>query len=194
MRLEKERIRVRARYLRNKESILARGKIYREENHDKRRDAVRKSDLKHRSKIRANQRARYSANPEKAKAYQKSILPRIRAQRAIRRERDVNYRIKLNLSSRLHAAVKRVKSNKCDKTRAMVGCDLSLLKLHLQAQFKPGMTWENYGDWHIDHIIPCAEFDLREPFQQLRCFHYSNLQPLWAVENLSKGRKLATIK
>ena len=61
--------------------------------------------------------------------------------------------------------------------------------MHLEAQFKPGMTWDNYGlkGWHVDHIRPCASFDLRDPEQQRRCFHYTNLQPLWAEENLKKG-------
>jgi hypothetical protein len=52
------------------------------------------------------------------------------------------------------------------------------------------MTKENYGKWHTDHIIPCAAFDLSDPKQQTKCFHYSNIQPLWAEENLRKGAKL----
>jgi hypothetical protein len=52
------------------------------------------------------------------------------------------------------------------------------------------MTFDNFGKWHIDHIIPCASFDLTKPEQQRQCFHYTNLQPLWAFENLSKGSKI----
>ena len=52
------------------------------------------------------------------------------------------------------------------------------------------MTKENHGFWHIDHIIPCASFNLKDPKQQTKCFHYTNLQPLWAKENLSKGAKI----
>jgi hypothetical protein len=60
---------------------------------------------------------------------------------------------------------------------------------HLEAQFRDGMSWDNYGryGWHIDHIIPCSSFDLTDTDQQRKCFHYTNLQPLWAHENLSKG-------
>jgi hypothetical protein len=55
-------------------------------------------------------------------------------------------------------------------------------------RFRPGMTWENYGPvWHVDHIKPCAKFDLTDPDQQRACFHFSNLQPLFADENLRKG-------
>jgi hypothetical protein len=60
---------------------------------------------------------------------------------------------------------------------------------HLESTFKPGMTKENHGLWHIDHIRPCASFDLTKPEEQLKCFHYTNLQALWADENFSKGAK-----
>lgn len=62
--------------------------------------------------------------------------------------------------------------------------------VHLESQFEPGMTWENRRKWHIDHIIPCAAFDLTDTEQQRACFHYTNLRPLWASENISKGTKI----
>jgi len=52
------------------------------------------------------------------------------------------------------------------------------------------MSFSNYGKWHIDHIIPCARFDLRKPNEQKKCFNYKNLQPLWAFDNLSKNDKI----
>jgi hypothetical protein len=63
------------------------------------------------------------------------------------------------------------------------------LRQHLEAQFTDGMSWDNYGrdGWHIDHIRPCASFDLTDPEQQRQCFHYTNLQPLWAADNIRKG-------
>jgi hypothetical protein len=61
------------------------------------------------------------------------------------------------------------------------------LRAHLEHQFKDGMTWDNHGEWHIDHIKPCVQFDLTDPEQQKECFHYTNMQPLWAFENQSKG-------
>ena len=69
----------------------------------------------------------------------------------------------------------------------MTGCTPAFLCSHLEAQFKPQMTWANYGEWHIDHIAPCKSFDLSNQEQVNACFHYSNLQPLWAAENIAKG-------
>jgi hypothetical protein len=62
-----------------------------------------------------------------------------------------------------------------------------MLRAHLEAQFVPGMTWANHGAWHVDHIRPCASFNLEDPAEQRVCFHFSNLQPLWAQDNLAKG-------
>jgi hypothetical protein len=80
-------------------------------------------------------------------------------------------------------------------TLELLGCTIQELKIHLESQFEEGMSWENYSKagWHVDHIRPCASFDLTDPTQQKQCFHYSNLQPLWAKDNLSKGSKWKTI-
>ena len=79
-----------------------------------------------------------------------------------------------------------VKSN---HTLEMIGCSAIELKDYIESKFQDGMSWENYGreGWHVDHIRPCASFDLSDPKQQEECFHYKNLQPLWAKDNLSKG-------
>ena len=69
----------------------------------------------------------------------------------------------------------------------LVGCNAETLSTHLEAQFSTGMNWANQGQWHIDHRRPCASFDLSIPEEQRMCFHYTNLQPLWGPENLSKS-------
>ena len=68
--------------------------------------------------------------------------------------------------------------------------DIKQLKQHLKKQFKKGMSWDNYGKWHIDHIKPCASFNLDDTEEQRRCFNFSNLQPLWVKDNLQKGSKI----
>lgn len=69
----------------------------------------------------------------------------------------------------------------------LVGCSAEFLKQHLERQFQPGMTFENYGKWHVDHIRPCASFDLQDPKQAAECFNWRNLQPLWAADNIRKS-------
>jgi hypothetical protein len=105
---------------------------------------------------------------------------------------DLQHVLKERLRSRLRSAIKVGGAYPIDSARKLCGCTIPELMLHLQSQFKEGMHWNNYGKWHIDHIRPCASFDLTDPEQQRQCFHYTNLQPLWAQENLSKGAKLIT--
>jgi hypothetical protein len=71
------------------------------------------------------------------------------------------------------------------------GCTVAELRQHLEQQFEPGMSWDNHTihGWHVDHIVPCAKFDLTLLSEQKKCFHYTNLRPLWATENWSKGAK-----
>ena len=96
----------------------------------------------------------------------------------------VEGKIKDNLRSRLWGALKQNKKSK--KTMELLGCSITFLRSYLEAQFTEGMTWSNI---HIDHIRPCASFDLTDPEQQRECFHYSNLQPLFAIDNMKKGAK-----
>ena len=95
-------------------------------------------------------------------------------------------KLKASLRSRLYAFVKG-KNKK--SSFEYVGCSIDELKKHLSSQFTEGMSWENYGEWHIDHIRPCASFDLSKDEERYECFNYSNLQPLWAKDNLKKGAK-----
>ena len=104
-----------------------------------------------------------------------------------RYNQDSHYKLTKNLRSRFWHALK--KATKSISIIELTGCSLEELKAHLESQFTEGMSWENHGEWHIDHIRPCASFDLTDPEQQKLCFHYSNLQPLWAVDNLKKSDK-----
>jgi len=85
-------------------------------------------------------------------------------------------------------SMKRRGANKDGLTFQLIGCTSAKLAAHIEKQFKPGMTWDNYGKhgWSIDHRKPCAKFDLSKPEEQAKCFHYTNLQPMWARENSSK--------
>jgi len=103
-----------------------------------------------------------------------------------RRRNDINYRLKQNLRKRIWDVLKN--NIKSEATMKLIGCSIDQLKQHLELKFKKGMKWLNYGKqgWEIDHIKPCSSFDLSKPEEQKICFHYTNLQPLWAEENSSK--------
>lgn len=78
------------------------------------------------------------------------------------------------------------------RTIELLGCSIPDFRIYLESKFETGMSWENYGrtGWHIDHIMPCAIFDLSKPEHQKLCFHFSNMQPMWARENLIKGKNV----
>lgn len=104
------------------------------------------------------------------------------------KEPTINSRLYQRLGGRIYAALSG-RASKSFRTAELTGCSIENLKLWLAQKFQPGMTWENFGEWHIDHIRPCSSFDLTCPQQQRHCFHYTNLQPLWARDNLRKGAK-----
>lgn len=105
---------------------------------------------------------------------------------ALRNKSDPIYKLKNTLRSRIRDVLRGMV--KASKTKDLLGCSMEELKVHLEKQFKPGMTWKNHGKWHIDHIKPCDSFNLSDPIEQRKCFNYLNLQPLWAKENLQKGK------
>jgi hypothetical protein len=118
-----------------------------------------------------------SSNKELIKEYQNNKY-----------KNDITRRISTNIRSRLNKALK--KSFKKYSTIKNLGCSAEYLKTYLESKFKKDMSWGNYGQWHIDHIIPLSSFNLLEEQQFKIACHYTNLQPLWAKENLSKGNKI----
>ena len=96
------------------------------------------------------------------------------------------------LRSRVLECLKKTNTVKTTRFNNLLGCSIEHAIKHIESLFKPGMSWDNHGlhGWHIDHILPCSRFDLTDVEQQKKCFHYTNLQPLWAKENLSKWCKL----
>jgi hypothetical protein len=111
-----------------------------------------------------------------------------KAARRERRKTDLMYALTEKIRIRIFAAIKSGGYRKNSKTEQILGCDYETAKLHLESKFSDGMTWENQGKWHIDHIIPLASAQTEDRLLEL-C-HYTNLQPLWAKDNLSKGDKL----
>ena len=130
-------------------------------------------------KVKKNDKAKNSQ-------YYQDHKEEIRESRKIRRHSNINERIANSLRARMRIALK---SNKTDKTLNILGCSIDFLKIHLEVLFQSGMTWDNYGEWHIDHIKPLSKFDLTDSNQVLIACNYNNLQPLWAIDNLRKGAK-----
>ena len=131
-----------------------------------------------------------AAKPERARASLKRWLVKNPDYRRERYHTDDNTRVRDNLRARLHQALRR-SGQGASFIGAVVGCSKPDLIAHLEAQFLPGMSWANYGrkGWELDHIEPCFRFDLTDHDQLLRCFHYSNLRPLWRSDNQRRPRK-----
>lgn len=110
--------------------------------------------------------------------------------RSSREKYDINYKMRNRLRSLVAHAIKRRGGYKSLKSIELLGCSTERAVEHLEKQFADGMTWDNYGDWQIDHVKPCAAFDMTDPKQQKLCCHYTNLQPLWAEDNRKKGSRL----
>ena len=95
----------------------------------------------------------------------------------------IQHKLKSNIGRRIREILGQQKSERCQD---YVGCSLKELKQHIESTFVYGMTWENYGQWHIDHKIPCAAFDMSDNEEIKACFYYKNLQALWARDNIIK--------
>lgn len=105
-----------------------------------------------------------------------------------KRKENIGFRLACSLRKRLYSTIKVQNGHKNVKSLILIGCTSDELKNYLESKFLPTMTWDNYGTyWHIDHIIPCNSFDLLIEEEQKKCFHYTNLQPLFAVTQVIDG-------
>ena len=133
-------------------------------------------------------RAYYQKNKESRQKWQEKYRKDNPDKIAAYRQRPY-MKVRLAQAKRIQVALRRVGLKKSDRTVKYLGCTGRELVAHLESQFSPGMSWDNYGikGWHIDHIRPCASFDFTDEKQLHDCFHYTNLQPLWAKDNITKG-------
>lgn len=117
----------------------------------------------------------------------KKDVKKIRDRARQRYHKNYGYKISRLLRSRIRSALKGISKSK--KTMELIGCNIDFFIKYIESKFEDGMSWDNYGyyGWHVDHIIPCASFDLSDEEQQKECFHYTNLQPMWGEENIRKS-------
>lgn len=132
---------------------------------------------------------RRQAEREKGYRTRRDAKDRKNARENRRRWGSVAVRLASNIRSRLKNAIRR--EWKTGSTLDLLGCSIEQLRVHLESQFRPGMTWANWArdGWHIDHIKPLAAFDLSDRAQLAAACNYTNLRPLWAAENLSKNAR-----
>jgi hypothetical protein len=158
----------------NKEHILQKQREWREANRQYVVDYEKQYHIQHKEKRSLQNANNYKKNKENIK--QKKLLLE---------KSNINYLLKKRLRTRLWHSLKN--NQKSGSAVSDLGCSIAELKIHLESLFELGMTWDNYGEWHIDHIKPLSSFDLSIPEQFKDACHYTNLQPLWAKDNLIKG-------
>ncbi len=202
--IKEERRKAREWYWRNRKKELERQKKYRMRPEVKERKKL--YDLKTKKKYYINNREKIlkkkailAKRPEEItrkknynKIYHINNFEKIQQWNTAyirkRYKTDLNYKLKKVLRARMNMALGH--NWKAARTAELLGASIPEVWNHLEKQFQPGMTRKNHGLWHIDHIKPCVTFDLSDPEQQKKCFHYTNLQPLWAFDNISKGKEI----
>jgi len=187
---EKERETTRKYRENNKEKIRERLRIWRENNKEKIRENRRNYYLNNREKELALQRIWNSKNSKRKKERKEKIYMRNRY------HIDPDFKLRMSLRSRFWYELRKHLATKEESSLVYVGCSIKQLKEYLENKFEEGMTWDNWSinGWHVDHIVPCSSFDLTKEKEQKKCFHYTNLQPLWAKDNRAKHNKLDWVK
>jgi hypothetical protein len=166
--------------LNNKEHLNQYKKQWNLNNKEKNKRYQKKYYLKKKEKLNQYQKEWRLNNRKHIRKYENKYFKK-------RRETDPNFKLLRSIRTRILKALKR--NPKSKSTIKLLGCSVEECWQHLESKFQPGMTKENHGLWHIDHIKPCISFNLTDPEQQKICFHYTNLQPLWAEDNLKKGAR-----
>jgi hypothetical protein len=107
--------------------------------------------------------------------------------RAQHRHKDTGAKLRNRINVVLRSRIKGSK-HRSTKVSELLGCSIEDYMYYIEQQWQPGMTWDNWGVWHIDHIRPCKSFDLTDPVQVKQCFRYTNTRPLWATQNRNPGK------
>ena len=154
----------------NKAYVSQRARLWREKN---------------KNAVKAYSKKWFRENPDRLREYKRRYIK-------VRRKNDLDFKMRDRLRSSLSRAVRLDGTSKTASAVKLLGCSIKDFRIYLESKFEVGMSWRNYGDWHIDHIMPCAIFDLSRPEHQRRCFHFSNMQPMWARDNFTKNAKIVS--
>ena len=164
-------------YQKNKQKISERQRQYRQENKENIRKYRKKYDQENKEKIKEQQKQYRESNKEKRNSHVRQ-----------RRKEDPMFKLICHIRSLIGNSIKKQGYTKNSKTFEILGCSYEEFKLHIEKQFKNGMSWNNAGEWHYDHIYPISLAKTQEEIIKLN--HYTNFQPLWAKENISKGNRV----
>lgn len=179
--------------LKNKDKVLEYHKKYREENKDKRRESEKEYYQENKEKIKDRIKEYRKDNKETIKKWREKNREKLkkyhREHYHLKIKIDPIFRLKNVIRARIRDAIKFQSTFKSHKSFELLGCSPKEAHDYLESLFTEGMTWDNYGEWEIDHIRPCSSFDLTQESEQLLCFNYKNLQPLWWEDNASKSDK-----
>lgn len=171
----------------NREKVREYSRKWKRNNQDKiKLSRIRDKDLK---KIQDRNYYERKKNQllKKNSEYRKKNRKILNQKQNERRKTDPAFRMRQLLSKRIVKVLNGI--SKSAGTMELIGCSIPELFTHLEKQFQPGMTFDNYGKggWQTDHKIPCSFFNLLDPEEQKKCFHYSNLQPMWEMDNWKKN-------
>lgn len=168
--------------LRNLDSIKEKQRAYSKKKKEKMREYSREYYLKNRENILKRVKLYYKKNKPK-------VLQYLRGYQTIKTKTDIHYHLARRIRSRMKHAI--VNGAKTGSGVQDLGCSIPFLKKYIESQFEPGMNWENWNlyGWHLDHKKPLKMFDLDDREEFLAACHYTNLQPMWAKKNLSKGAR-----
>jgi len=176
----------------NKEKVSKINNLWKENNKDKRKEIIKRYYENNKESVKLSRDKYRSKNKDKIisqrKLYNQKNKPKILEYQKFKRNYDILFKLKQNMRSRLNIFLKSRKLNKKNPTFNIIGCTPEFLKEYLEKLFIQDMCWENRDKWHIDHIVPLSSANTEEEIYKL-C-HYTNLQPLWAEDNLKKSNKM----
>jgi hypothetical protein len=195
---EKRKITSKIWYESNKDTLKVKCKDYRDSNKEKISLYGKNYHQTNKEKRKLQKKLYYQINKEKRKLCGKLYYENNKSKRHNyhynKLNTDIQYKLRNRLRSRLYNAINN--NQKVGSAVKDLGCSIEEFKIYLESKFSPDMTWENWSinGWHIDHIKPISSFDLTDRKQLLEACHYTNLQPLWADENLTKGKKVEILE
>lgn len=162
---------------------------YRKKNYDKLSKKQKEYNKNNKEKVKQYKKQWFEKNKDKIKAKREdpAFVKRRNELTKERRKNDKLFAVKQRARARMHAALKNIGFKKSKTTKELLGCDYEKLVAHLERQFTRGMSWENRGDWQIDHVVPLSSASTPEEMESL--FHYTNLRPIWAEDNRRKNDK-----